>query len=202
MKKQLVIVCLLVVASGLHLADAQTVQVNTSKKTYNYGDYLQITIIVSEISDNTATMYIIDSEGTKSSSIQVRIQNLTTTITSPNPFDSLIFKEGKYKIEIQYGESTSFTEFDLVDAGNIVLPFGSNVIIPQWVDGVISDYGLLKFLADNDVLEIQSGKSLKEDAKIPSWFKINAQWWSERKISDGEFVNALNYLLNHKVISL
>lgn len=202
MKKQFAIVCLLVIISGLHLVDVQAVQVNTSKKTYNYGDYLQITIKVSEISDNTATMYIVDSEGTKSSSIQVRIQNLTTTITSPNPFDSLIFKEGKYKIEIQYGDSTSFAEFDLIDAGNIVLPFGSNVVISQWTDGVISDYGLLKFLADNDVLEIPSGKFLKEGTKIPSWFKINAQWWSERKISDEEFVNALNYLLNHKVISL
>ncbi|MEW6587591.1 MAG: hypothetical protein AB1299_00300 [Thermoproteota archaeon] len=202
MKKQAIAVAALVVVAGLQLADAQELRVNTSKSTYHYGDYLQITISVAAVIEDNAIMHIIDSAGTKSSSIPVRIQDLTTTITSPNPFDALIFKEGKYKIEVLYGDSIASTEFELVDAGNIVMPFGSNIIVPQWVDGAISDYGLLKFLADKDVIRLPQGKSLTQDAKIPAWFKTSAKWWSEHKITDGELVNGINYLLSSKVITL
>jgi len=186
----------------MYAVEAQTVQVSTSKKTYNYGDYLEITISVSEITENTATMHIIDDAGVKSAAIPVPIQNLTTTITSPNQFDSLIFKEGRYKIEIQYGDAISSAEFDLVDAGNTVMPFGSNVVLPQWSEGSISDYGLLKFLVDKNTITLPDGKVLSQNAKIPSWYKRNASWWSEKKISDEEFVNGLRYLLSHKVIAL
>jgi hypothetical protein len=184
------------------LVDAQTVQVSTNKKTYNYGDYLEITVSVSEITENTAIMHIIDAAGKKSTAIPIQIQSLTTTIISPNPFDSMIFKEGNYKIEIQYAGADSSAEFELVDVGNTVLPFGSNVVVPQWSDGAISDYGLLKFLVDKNTIALPEGKMLNENVKIPSWYKKNAIWWSEKKITDGEFVNGLAYLLSHGVVSL
>ncbi|MEM2785433.1 MAG: hypothetical protein QXW37_02060 [Candidatus Nitrosotenuis sp.] len=202
MKKQIIAVAAIVVLAGLQLAGAQELQINTSKNTYHYGDYLQITISVASVTDDNAIMHIIDSTGKKSSSIPVRIRELTTTITSPNPFDELVFKEGKYKIEVQYGDWSASTEFELVDVGNIVMPFGSNIVVPQWVDNMISDYGFLKFLADKDVVKLPQGKSLTQGAKIPAWFKTNAKWWSEHKITDGELVNGINYLLSSKVITL
>jgi len=189
-------------AAAMHAADAQTIEVSTSKDTYNYGDYLGINITVSEITGDNAVLYIVDSAGKKSTAIPVEIKNLTTTITSPNPFDSLLFKEGKYEIEIQYAGERSYAEFDLIDAGNVVMPFGSNVVVPQWSSGTLSDYGLLKFLVDKNTISLPEGKTLMESAKIPSWYKINASWWSEKKISDEEFVNGLAYLLSQKVIKL
>lgn len=202
MKKQVVAVVTIMLLAGLQLAGAQELQVKTSKNTYHYGDYLQITISVASVTEDNAIMHIIDSTGTKSSSIPVRIQELTTTITSPNPFDELIFKEGKYKIEVQYGDWSASTEFELVDVGNIVMPFGSNIIVPQWVNGMISDYGFLKFLADKDVVKLPQDKHLTQNAKIPAWFKTSGKWWTERKITDGELVNGINYLLRSKVITL
>jgi len=201
-KKQVLGVCVILFVTSMQVVDAQAVQVSTSKKTYNYGDYLEITISVSDITESTAVMHIIDEAGKKSTAIPVQIQNLTTTITSPNQFNSLIFKEGNYKIEIQYAGANSSAEFELVDVGNMVLPFGSDVVVPQWSDGTISDYGLLKFLVDKNTITLPEGKVLNENAKIPSWYKINASWWSEKKISDEEFVNGLVYLLSHKVITL
>lgn len=202
MKNQVVMVAVIVTLTGLQLAAAQELHVSTSKNTYHYGDYLQITISVTTVTEDNAIMHIVDSNGKKSSSIPVRIQDHTTTITSPNPFDSLIFKEGKYKIEIQYGDSIASTEFELVDAGNVVMPFGSNIIVPQWADGAISDYGLLKFLADKDVIKLPQGKFLTQNAKIPAWFKTSAKWWSEHKITDSELLNGINYLLGNKIITL
>lgn len=202
MKKQVLMLCVVLFVAIVPLVDAQTVQVSTSKKTYNYGDYLELTVSVPEITENTAIMHIIDAAGKKSAAIPIQIQSLTTTIISPNPFDSLIFKEGNYKIEIQYAGANSSAEFELVDVGNTVLPFGSNVVVPQWSDGAISDYGLLKFLVDKKTIALPEGKMLNENVKIPSWYKKNAIWWSEKKISDGEFVNGLAYLLSHGVVSL
>lgn len=41
-----------------------------------------------------------------------------------------------------------------------------------------------------------------EDIKIPSWFKTNAKWWKEDRISDTEILNAIENLLNQGVIKL
>ncbi|HSA98918.1 MAG TPA: hypothetical protein VLF17_07550 [Candidatus Nitrosotenuis sp.] len=176
------------------------VQITTSKKTYNYGDYLSISINVSPVTGGDAVMHIINKDGTKSSAIPIQIRNATTSITSPNPFDKAIFKEGSYQIEIEYAGQKDIAEFDVVDAGNIVMPLASNVIVPQWASGTVSDFTLLKFLADKDTVNLQ-GHTLKESIKIPSWYKTNGFWWADKKISDSEFVNGLQYLLDRNVIS-
>lgn len=178
----------------------ESVQISTSSQTYHYGDYLSVTIQVSEVTGSDATMYIIDADGKKSSAIPVKVRDKTTTIAAQTPFDSLLFKEGKYKIQLDYEGIKTFAEFELVDIGNVVMPFGSNVVVPQWADGTISDYVFLKFLADKNMISLPAGQAISEGAKIPSWYKTNGIWWSEKKISDGEFVNGLQYLLSKQVI--
>jgi hypothetical protein len=145
-------------------------------------------------------MHIIDGNGTKSSAIPIQIKNAVTTITSPNSFDMAIFKEGKYQIEIEYAGQKGATEFELVDAGNIVMPLASNVVVSEWANSTISDYTLLKFLADKNMVNLH-GNNLKEGVKIPSWYETNGFWWVDKKISDSEFVNGLQYLLDEEIIS-
>jgi DNA-binding Lrp family transcriptional regulator len=41
-----------------------------------------------------------------------------------------------------------------------------------------------------------------EEIKIPSWFKNNAKWWEENRISDKEILNAIQNLLDQGVIKL
>ena len=41
-----------------------------------------------------------------------------------------------------------------------------------------------------------------EEIKIPSWFKNNAKWWEEDRISDTEILNAIQNLLDQGVIKL
>jgi hypothetical protein len=200
--KYLILVLSIGVLFSTHAFGLELPQIFTSKQTYHYGDYLSVTIKVSEVTGSDAVMYIVDSSGTKSTAIPVKIRDKTTTILAQSPFDSLLFKEGKYKLQLDYDGTKLFAEFELVDIGNIVMPFGSNAVIPQWTGGLISDYGFLKFLADKNTINLPEGKILKESVKIPSWYKTNALWWSEKKISDEEFVNGLDYLLSHKVIVL
>ena len=35
---------------------------------------------------------------------------------------------------------------------------------------------------------------------VPAWIKNNAGWWAEDKISEVEFVNAIQYLIKHGII--
>ena len=38
--------------------------------------------------------------------------------------------------------------------------------------------------------------------KIPQWVKINAGWWSEGRISDYEYVQAIEYLINQGIVKI
>lgn len=37
---------------------------------------------------------------------------------------------------------------------------------------------------------------------IPDWIKINAGWWSAEKLSDIDFVQGLQFLIQNKIIQL
>jgi len=45
-------------------------------------------------------------------------------------------------------------------------------------------------------------QSSNTDTKIPGWFKSNAKWWKDGKISDQEIINAIENLLSRKIIKL
>ena len=196
-------VALLILLLGIvsfQLAYAQSISVQTNKSIYNYGDYLSVTISVSSVSGKNAIMHIIDSEGIKSSAIPIQITKQNTTITTPVPFNVELFREGKYQIQVEYDGAKSSAPFQIIDAGNVVMPFGSNVIIPQWLDGAITDSMLFKFLVEKNTIKLPEGQILEQKTQIPYWYKTNGKWWSEGKISDSEFVNGLQYLVNQKII--
>ena len=198
MKAALFVLFALVFA--VYNASAEPVGISASKTTYNYGDHLAFTITVPKVTATQATLYIIDSEGVKSSAIPVPIKNQTTTIVTPLSFNVEIFQEGKYQLQIEYDGEKSSTTFELVDAGNIVLPFGSDVVVAQWSNGSVSDYMLMKFLTDKKVVELADGQKLGDKAVIPYWYKTNGKWWSEGKITDEEFAKGLQYLVNKKFV--
>ncbi|MEM2160476.1 MAG: hypothetical protein QXN55_05930 [Candidatus Nitrosotenuis sp.] len=195
-------VLILVAALTLQTAFAQQISVQTSKTTYNYGDYLSLTISVSQITGKNAILRIVDSDGVKSSPIPVEIKKQNTTITTPVPFNSEIFREGKYQIEIEYDGAKASAPFQLVDAGNVVMPFGSNIIVPQWTDGAITDSMFFKFLVEKKIIILPEGQKLGQNLAIPDWYKTNGKWWSQQKISDSEFIKGLQYLVDKHVVKI
>ena len=40
------------------------------------------------------------------------------------------------------------------------------------------------------------------DSIIPAWVKNNAKWWSEGSISEADYVQSLEYLINHGIINV
>jgi hypothetical protein len=48
-----------------------------------------------------------------------------------------------------------------------------------------------------------SGKSTgtsQANAPVPDWIRNNAGWWADDKISEDEFVKALEFLINNGII--
>ena len=58
---------------------------------------------------------------------------------------------------------------------------------------------LLGFVPCNDEIQNQTTSSSKS---IPDWIKNNANWWSENLINDIDFINGLQYLIEHKIIKI
>ena len=83
--------------------------------------------------------------------------------------------------------------------------------IPSWIKNVsgwwayddISEKEFLtaiEYMMNNNIIPLSQipcatfGTSSTED--VPNWLKNTAGWWSEDLITENEFVNALEYLIN------
>lgn len=55
---------------------------------------------------------------------------------------------------------------------------------------------------DDKVETGQKKTQTKTDYQIPSWIKQNAKWWSDGTIGDAEFVQAIQYLINQKIMKI
>ena len=58
---------------------------------------------------------------------------------------------------------------------------------------------LIDFVPCNDEIQSQTTSSSKS---VPDWIKNNAIWWSENLIDDIDFINGLQYLIEHKIIKI
>ena len=50
-----------------------------------------------------------------------------------------------------------------------------------------------------------SGKSTgssQPNAPVPDWIRNNAGWWADDKISEDEFVKALEFLINNGIVKV
>jgi len=111
--------------------------------------------------------------------------------------------------------------FSLIGSG-IFVPNSSahDAQIPNWIknvagwwaSGVISENEFLtgiEYLINNNIIlldfvpcndEIQS--QYGDTKSVPDWIKNNANWWSENLIGDTDFINGLQYLIEHKIIKI
>ena len=54
---------------------------------------------------------------------------------------------------------------------------------------------------DPPSLELDAGPS-DESQKIPDWIKSNAEWWATDKISESEFLRAIEYLIENEIMKI
>ena len=92
--------------------------------------------------------------------------------------------------------------------------------IPNWVKNVAGWWGSdiisenefvtgIEYLINNNIILLDfvpcnyATQSQYKDAKsVPDWIKNNANWWSENLIDDIDFINGIQYLIEHKIIKI
>jgi len=112
--------------------------------------------------------------------------------------------------------------FSLIGSG-ILVPNSSaqDAQIPSWIQNVagwwasgdISETEFLtgiEYLINNNIIlldhvpcnyAIQS-QTISPSKSVPDWVKNNASWWSDNLIDDTDFINGLQYLIEHKIIKI
>lgn len=75
------------------------------------------------------------------------------------------------------------------------------MILPVDIEKMRSIYGEQGF-AGNKKEIIEAPKNEVSTRNIPDWIRNDAKWWSEKLISDNEFVLGIEYLIANKIITL
>jgi len=190
----------------LNPANAEpSVSIETSQSIYHYGDYLSITINVSEVTGDFATIYIIDSSQKKSILLKPPISQKTHSFPSNHPFDSAIWKTGSYILELEYSGVQSSTQFSIQDTGEVAIPSWIKDLATMWITEPLvtdKDFGrAIGYLIEHEVIKIPYTEPEGDTiTNIPDWVKTNAEWWVTGKISDTEFTVALQYLIKKGII--
>ena len=190
-----------------NVSAAPSAQILMEQTTFSYGEKLVYTIEVSEVTGELAIIHIRDESGKGSSAIPIEIAQLKTEIPSPYPFEKQVFPEGKYFIDLQYSGAEYTAEFNLIDSGNIVIPFQTKQIAYNWVNNEVSGEILIDIIqktVEKDAINIPYiiDREHPEKIYIPDWVKIITVWWLEEKISDGTFSNAFQHLIDKKIITV
>ena len=195
----------IIIISFMPIANAvSSISIYTEKQVYSYGDTLTFTIEVSEITGEYATLHIIDESGEKSSAIPIAIKDLKTVVPSPYPFESSVYPQGKYTLQIEYSGKTDSVEFELTDSGKIVIPIWIREFSKYWYNGEISDREFangIEFLIKEGIVVVpQSQGQTTDEVKIPNWIKASTGWWIDGIISDREYAASLEYLIKAGII--
>ena len=112
--------------------------------------------------------------------------------------------------------------FSLIGSGMLV-PNSSaqDAQIPSWIKNVAGWWAIgdisenefltgIEYLINNNIIlidfvpcndEIQS-QTISPSKSVPDWVKNNASWWSDNLIDDTDFINGLQYLIEHKIIKI
>lgn len=202
---QLIVVLIIVILVTPNALAVPTVTIQMEKNVYSYGEKLFYTIEVSEVTGEVATIYISDEQGNESSGIPIQVSELMTPVPSLYPFEKDVFPIGKYFIKVEYSGASDSIEFELIDAGNIVIPFWIKQVAYFWISGQISDVTFadaIEFLIQNEIIVVPETQkeTTVENVQIPTWIKTNAVWWLEEKISDADFALGIQYLIKVGII--
>ena len=209
MKTSAVFLSLLILLSFMPILNPvnaePTIGIETSQSVYGYGDFLLITINVSEVTGDFATIYITDSSQKKSVLLQPPISQKTHSFPSNHPFDSAIWKSGSYILELEYSGVQSSTQFSIQDTGEVAIPSWIKDLATMWITEPLvtdKDFGrAIGYLIEHGVIEIPYTEPEGDViTNIPDWVKTNAEWWVTGKISDTEFTVALQYLIKKGII--
>ena len=104
----LLFICILtVIPISVSAQSTPDVKIIMTSEVFHYGEKLDYTIIVSDVTGYDAVIYIIDSSGIRSPLYSTPISHEETHVVAPIGFDSIIWKEGEYSLELEYSGASN-----------------------------------------------------------------------------------------------
>ena len=196
----LLFICILtVIPISVNAQSTPDVKIIMTSEIFHYGEKLDYTIIVSDVTGDDAVIYIIDSTGMRSPLYSTPISQEETRVIAPVAFDSIIWNDGEYSLELEYSGANDETSFTIIDDGSIGIPYWINDLAKLWLTPPnIPDKEFAKgiaYLIEQKVLDVQESG---DELYIPKWFKFTTAWWSSGQITDTTYTHAIQYLLNEK----
>ena len=190
----------IIFSGSAYAQNSQDIEIVMSSSNYSFGEKLDYKIIVSEITGEDAVIFITDTIGNKSRLLTLPIYQEESRIIAPFAFDSVIWSEGSYELEVQYSGATSITTFTIQNDGTIGIPYWIKDISKLWTNGQMKDTEFAKsiqFLIDENIIfNSKAGQELQ----IPEWFKFTTSWWANNQIPDTIYGNSLQFLIDERII--
>ena len=186
-------------------ADAQYVQdvkIILASEIFHFGDKLDYTIIVSEVTGEDATIYITDSTDIRSLLYTLHILQEETHVVAPIGFDSIIWNEGKYSLELEYSGASHKANFTIIDDGSVGIPYWINDLAKLWLTTQMPDKEYAKaiqYLIEQEILESVESH---DELYIPQWFRYPTAWWSSGQITDTTYTHVIQFLIDSKFMTI
>ena len=197
----LLLVTILVITAVPIYVNAQStldVKIIMMSEIFHYGEKLDYTIIVSNVTGDDAAIYITDSIGKRSPLYSTPILEEKTRVIAPIGFDSIIWNEGKYVLEIEYSGATHKADFTIIDDGSVGIPYWINDLAKLWLTTQMPDTEYAKaiqYLIEQNILERPESTG---DMYIPEWFRYPTTWWSSGQITDTTYTYTIQFLIDNK----
>jgi len=180
----------------------QDIEIVISSPSYNYGEKLDYNIIVEEVTGEDAIIFITDTIGNKSQLFSIQIYEKESRVIAPFAFDSIIWREGTYQLELQYSGGISTTEFTIENDGTIGIPYWIKDISKLWVGGQTTNEEFAKsiqFLIDEKIL---FNSTPGQELHIPDWFRFTTAWWTNNQVPDTVYGKSLQFLIDERIITI
>jgi len=191
-------VCVTIFSISANAQYMPDVQLILSSEIYHYGDKLDYTIIVSDVTGEDAIIYITDSTGIRSPLFSTPISQEETHVMAPIGFDSIIWNEGQYLLELEYSGATHNANFTIIDDGSVGIPYWINDLAKLWLTTQMPDKEYAKAIQYLIEQEILVEPKSHGELYIPQWFRYPTAWWSSDQITDTTYTHAIQFLIDNK----
>jgi len=182
---------------------APDVKIILASEIFHYGEKLDYTIIVSEVTGEDATIYIIDTSENRSPLVSKPISQEETRVLAPFSFTSDIWNVGGYSLELEYSGAVSKVDFTIIDDGSVGIPYWINDLAKLWLtmqipDKEYAEVAIQYLIEQGMITNPEYGNTLY----IPNWFKYTTAWWSTGEISDTTYAHAMQFLIDKKFMKI
>ena len=199
----IVISCLIAFPISVNAQYIPDVKIILASEIFHYGEKLDYTIIVSEVTGEDAIIYIIDAAENRSPLVAKPISQNETRILAPFSFTSDIWTIGDYTLELEYSGAMYKVDFRIIDDGSVGIPYWINDLAKLWLTMQIPDKEFagvaIQYLIEQEMI---TNPEHENTLYIPNWFKYTTAWWSTGEISDTTYAHAMQFLIDKKFMTI